>query len=327
MSDNIKIMEKKNEIWLIGAGGMAQDYAKVLKDLGVSFKVIGRGKEKAKQFKEQTGIDVIEGGVERYIKSTNTICTHSIVAVGVESLYSVTKQLLSYGIKNILVEKPAGISKQNLLDLKEESKIRSSNVLIGYNRRFYKATQKAKEIIAEDGGVKSFNFEFTEWSHVIANLDKPKNVFETWFLGNSTHVVDLAFYLGGKPKEINTFTRKGNLEWHPSASVFVGAGCSDSEALFCYQANWEAPGRWSVEVLTNKHRLIFRPMEKLQIQNIGSVAVDYVDIDYKIDEDYKAGLFEQVRCFWEGEWEQFCTLDWQIEMFGIYLRMANYNKL
>ena len=32
------------------------------------------------------------------------------------------------------------------------------------------------------------------------------------------HVVDLAFFLGGKPEEISTFI-SGSLDWHPSASA------------------------------------------------------------------------------------------------------------
>ena len=42
-----------------------------------------------------------------------------------------------------------------------------------------------KEIIAEDNGVTSFNFEFTEWSHEIEKLEKAPGVKENWFLANS----------------------------------------------------------------------------------------------------------------------------------------------
>ena len=45
--------------------------------------------------------------------------------------------------------------------------------MVGFNRRFYSSVLKAKDIIHEDGGVKSFFFEFTEWSHVIAGLKNP----------------------------------------------------------------------------------------------------------------------------------------------------------
>ena len=116
-----------------------------------------------------------------------------------------------------------------------------------------------QDIIKLDAGVTSFNFEFTEWANTIEPLVKAEGIKEKWFLGNSTHVVDLAFYLGGKPKKISTFT-SGSLVWHPSSSVFAGAGITDKDILFSYSANWESAGRWTVEVLTKDNKLIFEPM-------------------------------------------------------------------
>ena len=72
-------------------------------------------------------------------------------------------------------------------------------------------------------------------------------------------------------------------------------------ALFSYHANWEAPGRWSVEILTPKHRLYFKPMETLQIQEIGSVAVNPVQIDDTLDKEFKPGLYLQVKSFLDGK--------------------------
>ena len=88
--------------------------------------------------------------------------------------------------------------------------------------RIFASVLKAQEIIAEDGGVKSFNFEFTEWGHVIEKMDKPKGDLENWMYANSSHVIDLAFYLGGNPVQINCFT-SGELSWHKPAA-FAGAG-------------------------------------------------------------------------------------------------------
>ena len=57
--------------------------------------------------------------------------------------------------------------------------------------------------------------------------------------------------------------------------------------LFSYQANWNAPGRWGIEILTSQHRLYLRPMEKLQIQNTGSVDISEVEIDDQLDKEFK----------------------------------------
>ena len=211
-----------------------------------------------------------------------------------------TIKLITAGVKNILVEKPAGLNLEEVTNIANMAKENSTNVYVAYNRRFYASTLKAQEIIKEDGGVTSFNFEFTEWSHVIEKLDKSEKVKNAWFYANSTHVVDLAFFLGGKPKEMSCYAT-GGLPWHPSASVFAGAGISETGALFSYQANWEAPGRWGVEILTKKHRLILRPLEKLQIQKIGSINVEYVDIDDRLDVEFKPGIYKQVETFLYAE--------------------------
>ncbi len=312
------------KIWLIGAGGMAQDYIKVLQGLDEDFIVIGRGEDTAKKCQETTGCQVQTGGLSEYLSTNPEKCSHAIIAVGVEKLYETTKQLLEYGINNILVEKPGALYGWQFEELNNLVKKQNSNVFIAYNRRFYASVLKAQEIIKNDGGVTSFNFEFTEWAHEIETLTKGEGVMENWFLSNSTHVVDLAFYLGGQPKEICSFVN-GSLGWHPSGSNFSGAGNSDRNALFSYQANWESAGRWGIEILTKEHRLIFRPMEKLQIQNRGSIAVNYdEEIDYLLDTQYKPGLFLQTKAFLKNTFKGMCTIAEQDTMFVIYSKMVNY---
>ena len=226
--------------------------------------------------------------------------------------------------KNILVEKPAGLHKKEFEDLVQATKEKDSNVFVAYNRRFYASVLKAQEIIKEDAGVTSFNFEFTEWGHVIAPLTKAEGVKEKWFLGNSTHVVDLAFFLGGQPEKICNFTN-GSLDWHPSSSVFSGAGVSDKNALFSYQADWGSAGRWSVEILTKENRLILRPMEKLQIQKRGSIAQEFDEsIDYTLDNKFKPGLYLQTESFLNNKFDRFCSIEEQNIMLNTYNDIAGY---
>jgi predicted dehydrogenase len=232
-------------------------------------------------------------------------------------------QLIKFGVQNILVEKPAGLNLKQVGQLACMSKEKNANVFIAYNRRFYASVIKAQEIIEQDGGVTSFNFEFTEWAHIIETIQKAEGVKENWFLANSTHVVDLAFYLGGTPKELCAFTA-GSLSWHPSASIYSGAGVSECGALFSYQANWESAGRWSVEVLTKNHRLILRPMEKLQIQKKGSVAVDFAECDYTLDGSFKPGLYLQTQSFLNNHSNGMCSLAYHVSMMDCYNRIASY---
>lgn len=310
-------------VWLIGSGGMAVDYVRVLQALELEFSIIGRGEQSAKACLDATGCEVVSGGLVGYLATKPPAPTYAIVAVGVEKLHETTLQLLDYGVSNILVEKPAGLNKQEVQAVYLKATEKNARVCVAYNRRFYASVLKAQEIIAEDGGVTSFNFEFTEWAHQIEKLTKAVGVKEHWFLGNSTHVVDLAFYLGGKPKEISTFTA-GGLSWHPASSIFSGAGVSENGALFSYQANWESAGRWSVEMLTKNHRLIFRPMEKLQIQKKGSVAVEFAECDYTLDETYKPGLYLQTKNFLNNATAGMCDIEYHTQMTEKYYQIAAY---
>lgn len=312
-----------DSIWLIGCGTMAVDYSKVLLDMRKIITVIGRGKKSAESFKALTGIDVKLGGLDAFLETAPKLPSCAIVAVGVEELARVTTKLISYGVTRILLEKPGGLNEIELKNLAIEARNRKSEIWVAYNRRYYTSVQKAKEIIAEDGGVTSFFFEFTEWSHIIKTMTKPKVVMNSWFLANSTHVADLAFFLGGFPKEIHSSV-SGSLDWHPAGSMFFGNGISESGAGFVYMANWSAPGRWGVEVLTCKSRLIFRPLEQLQIMRIGSVAIEQVPLEDELDKTFKPGLYRQVKAFIDNNRDNACLIENQAEMAPIYMRMAGY---
>lgn len=313
-------------IWLIGSGYMAIEYAKVLKDLNVSFVTVGRGAESAQSFKEATGKEAITGGLDSFLQTTPSLPTHAIVSVGIENLAATTLALLKYGVKKILVEKPAIAYPEEIDGLVEETKKQDAQVLLAYNRRFYASVLKAQQIIEEDGGVTSVNFEFTEWSHVIGTLKKHPAEHQNWFLGNSTHIIDTVFYVAGKPTQLNAFVKGQNkLDWHTKSAIFTGAGETNKGALFSYQANWLSPGRWFIEFLTPKHRLVFKPIEKLQIQQIGSVAVDPVEgVDYTLDEQYKPGVYLQTKAFLDGDVSKFCDIYEQAESLAYYKQIGGY---
>jgi predicted dehydrogenase len=293
-------------LWLVGAGGMARDYARVLAAQARSFEVIGRGAASAAKLTELAGVPVHTGGVEAFAGS-HPAAAHAIVAVGVEDLAGVTLALLGAGVKHVLVEKPAGVDRAEIAHIASEAARAGARIVVGYNRRFYASTRRAREISAEDGGVTSFTFEFTEWSHEIEKLPLSTRIKHNWLLANSSHVIDLAFFLGGEPAQLDARVA-GSLSWHPTAAVFAGSGVSTTGALFSYHANWAAPGRWGVEVLTRQRRLIFRPMEKLQITKLASVAITEEPLDDARDRDFKPGLYRQVEAFLGGNATDLCDI-------------------
>lgn len=314
------------KVWLVGTGNIGIEYAKVLKNLGCDLSAIGRGKEKSEEFEKKTGIPAITGGLSDFLLTNPNVPDYAVVTVGIEALSDITIQLIKYGVKYILLEKPGVGNFQEIYKLCDLAFQYNSSIFIAYNRRFYASVQMARQVIEQDGGLTSIHFEFTEWSHQIEALIKHKTEHENWFLGNSTHVVDTAFYLAGKPTEMCSFVRgQGSLNWHPSSSIFTGAGVTEKGALFSYHANWKSPGRWSIDVCTPKHRLIFRPMETLQIQKIGSVSVENVKINDALDTEFKPGLFKQVQAFFNHEFEEMVDLSTQKELIEkFYLKMSGY---
>lgn len=309
-----------NKIGLIGLGLMAQDYAKVLHAMQVPVIAIGRSETKVQAFKEATGIDAIGGGIEKYLDS-NAVFETCIVAVDLVQLAPVTIYLLNKGVKNILLEKPGGMTVSEIEAVKNLAHLKNAHVYIAYNRRFFASVLKAKELIESDGGVKSMHFEFTEWSHIIRNLDKPTEVKENWMLANSSHVIDMAFYLAGSPEQMQTF-QTGTLDWHSKAAVFGGAGLTKSGALFTYHANWASAGRWGLEIMTSKRKLILCPLEKLKEMKVGEIKISDVELEDADDIQFKPGLKKQVEAFLNGEDTNLIDIDDQ------YLNVINtYNKI
>jgi predicted dehydrogenase len=310
--------------WLIGAGSMARDYAFVLQGLHQTFEVVGRSAGSAEKFEAETGLPVKLGGVESALVGSK-VPEQAIVAVGVEHLAEVASELIKAGTRQILIEKPGGLNTGQIQELHQTAVKHKACVYVAYNRRFFSSTALVRELISKDGGATSCIFEFTEWSHVIAPLIKSPGVKEAWFLANSTHVADLAFHLCGYPKDWVAW-QEGSLDWHPAAARFCGSGVTDLGILFNYHADWEAPGRWGVEVLTRKHRLILRPMERLQMIEKGTVEVKNLELDDELDRKFKPGLYRQVEAFLSRDYNYFCTLDEQLQHAMFYDKMAGYGQ-
>lgn len=297
-----------HKLLLIGTGPMAVEYSKILQAMSKEIIVIGRGSTSANVFKEKTGITPIIGGIDDYLSKTKIASeTMAIIATGVESLMSTMLQLLRAGVEKILIEKPAALSIEELLENEDTLRPYQNTIFLAYNRRFYASVIEAERLILEDGGLKSIHFEFTEWAHIIEPLKKAPGIKENLFFNNSTHVVDLAFYLAGKPENWKSFSKSGKLKWVDKTN-FVGAGETEKGVLFSYISNWESAGRWGMELLTKNRRIYLKPMENLHVQQKGSIQVLEHEIDLSIDDNYKPGVYKQVKAFIEGEDSRLLTI-------------------
>jgi predicted dehydrogenase len=275
---------------------------------------------------QQTGVTPIVGGLASFLDTNTVEFTHAIVATSVDSLLENTICLLNKGIINILVEKPAALNTAELKANSSRIEPFMHQVFVAYNRRFYSSVQVARQLIQEDGGLRSMHFEFTEWVHKIDASKKAVALLNNWFYANSTHVVDLAFALAGKPLKMSSFVKGGALPWH-SITNFAGSGITENGVLFSYLSNWESAGRWAVELLTDKRRIFLKPLETVGVQWKGKIDIEPCEIDNTIDLAYKPGLFSQTSAFLSDQHKSLLTLADHIDHSEhIYEVMLNGNQ-
>lgn len=290
MSSDVKVL-------LVGAGPMARAYAKVLNALSASWIAVGRGAGSAETFAKEIGVTPVIGGLAGYLWShAGCQAEMAIVALPISQLAGATIELAKAGVRRILVEKPAGVTASEIGDVMETAARTGCDIFVGYNRRFYSSVDAARALIAADGGVSSFHFEFTELADRLRGTISDRAVLNNWLLANSSHVIDLAFNLCGAPATMSGAV-SGALDWHPAGAVFAGHGQTQSGALFTWHADWTSAGRWGVDVRTARRRLILQPLETLAIQEKGSLAIAPCTIADELDRQFKPGLFRQVEAF------------------------------
>ena len=313
-----------HNIWLIGAGAIAVEHAGVMAALGVDFTVIGLGEESAQDFTKATGLTVKMGGLRKALED-GTFPQVAVLALPVADLADASLSLINAGVQRLLIEKPGSVSIDSLRDIRESALASGCLVSIAYNRRFYESTRELSQMIKVDGGVTSVFFEFNEPKKLLQSDSHPEEVRQRWFLANSTHVVDLVFHLCGNPTDWRSWS-SGALTGHPTSSRFAGAGTLESGALFSYLSDWEAPGRWGIDITTVNHRFILRPMEKLYVMRHGSFNVTEVDIDDALDVDFKPGFFRQMEAFLGQDDLLLCSIDEHVKNMHDYSKIANYGS-
>lgn len=292
-------------VLLVGAGPMAQAYLSALRIThpGVSVQVAGRSAESAARFAAQTGVTPTTGPLaEQLVKLDREVKT-AIVAVQVDLLPAVTKQLLDAGFERVLLEKPGAPTVEQAADLAKSDP--EDRIRIAYNRRFLTSSQYVRRAIEAEGGVTSFSFEFTEVEERIAATRHAALVKANWALANSSHVMDMAFDLAGGAEDLSDVIvaaalSSGHIDWHPRGARFAGCGSVGDKTLFSYTADWKSGGGWAVELVTAERRFIMRPLETVIVQPKGSFTRSQVDVPAE-EAGLKPGLPGMLRCFLDGD--------------------------
>ena len=311
-------------IWIVGAGPMAACHAKALNAFDCSATIVATSAVRAGPLSAEYSMDYIDLGLSKALELKRKPDA-AIVCLPIDQLAAAAVVLLEAGVQRILLEKPGGLSANELDVVADLALKKNADVFVAYNRRFLASTIEAKKRIEAAGGALSASIDFCENSYVIDKLPTPEKIKQKWLLANSSHVLDLAFYLCGFPSQLDTKVR-GALSWHRAGAFFSGSGTTSSQTEVVYSADWRGPGRWGLEITLPQERLIFRPLEKLQVMVPGSFSTDFIDLDYETDIEYKPGIYLQLQSFL-GNRECLLTAAEQAKnMRKLYNPIAGYSE-
>jgi predicted dehydrogenase len=291
---------EKKSVLLIGAGGMARQYAIALKEMNISdVTIFSRTEENAIKLSTEFNFSYVSGDLLDLLKNMNQKDL-VIIATSIESLVPITKLVIQNNQKNILVEKPGSVYFQDLLELHQINN--NSRIRIAYNRLTYPNFYKLKNLILNEGGITSCNFNFTEQLGGIDFTRSSDEIYHRWGISNSLHVISMVFELIGFPKEF-LFYQSGKLDWHPTGSVFVGSGLSEKNIPFSYHADWGSSGRWGIEIMTNENAYKLVSLEQLFVCPKNSFSWESVSFDIPFP-DVKQGISEEIAVMLYPELEE-----------------------
>tara|TARA_B100001248_G_scaffold250487_1_gene224638 strand:+ start:33400 stop:34353 length:954 start_codon:yes stop_codon:yes gene_type:complete len=273
-------------IAIIGAGKMALEYVKVIKNFQ-NLKIIGivsRGDRNKKKLKIKYSDIEFYKNISDLYKYCHIDAT--IVAVSQDSTFKVAKMLVKFrSIK--LFEKPFGL---NYLEFKKLKKIYSNHnksTFIAFNRREYSSVKYLQNLLRGNNGRRIITISDQENINFLKSSGKAKKIYSNWMYCNSIHLIDL----------INIFARgklikmTKSIPWKSTSRNFVSAAFHFSSSdIVIYNALWNRPGPWAINVSTKNEFFELKPLESLSMKKITSRTFKKFSISKK-DQDYKPGLY------------------------------------
>lgn len=272
-------------VTLIGCGAVGRQYLAALQALGVpAIRVCSRAKK----------LEVTHPGGYQQFREKSQPGEVAIIATPIADLLPAAVHFRELGFTRFLIEKPMALRSDVLDAFARECVDDAIEVTCAYNRVAYPSVIEARARVAQEGGITSCAYSFTE---LLDRIDLKAHAAETlqrWGIANSLHVMSMAHGLIGLPKEWSTYRTGGKiLPWHPDGARFVGAGVSQLGIPFSYHADWGSAGRWSVEVHTAVSSYRLCPLERLFHKTASLEEWKEISVS-SVCPDIKPGFLEQL---------------------------------
>ena len=281
-------------VTLLGYGYMGKAYLKALRALGIQkIRVCSRSPKPLQELQNEPDVETVSGGFEQ-LQCRPPPEELGIVATPISVLPGAARKLAALGFRRLLIEKPVSLWSREIEALDRSLKAQKVAAFCGYNRMAYPAFHEVRARAAQEGGITSCTYAFTEMIMPDWPARFPADVLARWGIGNSLHVIGMAHALVGLPGKWNGYCLgEQDIPWHPSGSVFVGAGISEQQIPFSYHADWGSTGRWAIELHTAESSYRLCPLETVARRTQPLGAWDQVPLTVFCP-NTKPGVLEQV---------------------------------
>lgn len=276
------------KVLLVGNGEMAGAYADVLRHIHEIrvVGVVGRTAKATGIFASTWNIDYSSTSLEEAIEATDPDA--AIAAVSLPSIPEVYAELIQRELL-LLLEKPFGLDLGQATRLEELSRGRSSQVLIGMNRRYYSSTRSVLSALSGVEGERFIQIVDQQSYKFPTQRGYSESVTRRWVFANSIHLIDLGrFFARGD------VTRVESSGWDPSMdrpSMMTGRIEFTSGDVVGYQALWNQPGPWSLAVTSGGSHWEMRPLEIARRRSPNGAWEDLEPGD--VDLRFKPGIYLQ----------------------------------
>jgi len=230
---------------IVGCGAIGHKRAKALKGLGEIVGCADIDVNKSQAFSDDYGGSAFQGWKE-LLASTNLDAV--IVATLHESLAQIALGAIEAGV-HVFLEKPGARLSSELMPLIIAAKERGVVVRVGFNHRFHRSIQKAKEIIDSSilgelmfiraryghGGRLGYNQEWRARPELSGGgelIDQGPHLIDLsrWFLGDFTEISGFAHtYFWDMPVDDNGFLI---LKTKSNQVAFLHVSCTEWKNLF-----------------------------------------------------------------------------------------------
>ena len=304
------------KILIVGSGLIAIDYAKVMHSLKVNYVIL------QSTISNKVITDYLYSVKRDSIKEFSlTEFTHIINCVDLENQAKLNLYILENTKAKILSEKPGFIYETDFLKAFNLNKNYKKEFFVAYNRRFFDSVIKLIKLCELDKGITSMHFEFTEWEKSVKETKISEKLKEKWALLNSSHVIDLAFFISGMPKNIKS-ENFGSLDWHPKSAIMKGYGTTIRGIPFSFSSDWSSAGRWEINIFTKRRKFILSPLEKLKY--IYKDSIEIHELDFNENKNFKDGFYDQIKSFFFNKSKNIPSLQEAYDLNKIISKISGY---